>query len=566
MIIKHFIDCTAAVKEIFAISDSDIDNPPPLGELISPFINQLGSMLRDCYLETSSLSQCPDLSRKDISVHILTKFPELAMQKMKEEEVEVPLMHYAVYNSREVELIRSLAEISTDSLLLTDSNGALPLHWAGVNNPTIPLLYKHDIHSFILEKCPTSIFHEDDEGLLPLHWAVNHDSPDVTLVTQLVELSRESVSKPSNKGHLPLHLAVNRAQPVLEVVVYLLECYPEGIRVPCQQGWLPLHYCVNRADVNLSILKILVDRYPEAVNYRSDIGQLPIHRLLNRSSPAKRAAKYLIQTDPSTLRVADNEGYLPLHTLLSAPEPPASSLVKLMIHSSYSTVRERTNDGWLPVHLAMKLSEHIPPDGDEATDPIVKRVLETQNSDVKTSLPLQRVVAILQELLSIYPESLDEYVVDMIPLENNSERPISQLSWKKIRWTPMSYALAKGKNSILARALRPFRKKAPLTPVPPVESGTNLILPHLSRSPPRHAASTGALELSTPGGFQTPNVYGTHQRPRVVDYDAPLIHYSSFASPQTPNSPSPIISFKSQDQKSGKILQDLHNESFSDLV
>jgi hypothetical protein len=552
-ILKYLVDCVAAMKEVFALSD--VEDRQSLQQLASPFINQIGCVLKECYLETSLISRSR-ISRQATSCHILAKFPDLGIQTITEPTLHLPLIHFAVYNCQEASLVRSLVSIDPSMLQLTDGRGALPLHWAAIAPPAITLRQKSELYSFLLEQCPTCVLQEDDEGLLPLHWAVNQDSPDLNLICQLVELAPDSVSRPSARGLLPLHLAVNRSQPVVEVVLYLLECYPEGIQDPCRLGWLPLHYCVNRCDINLSVLKLLLDRYPEAVNFRSDLGQLPLHRLLDRAAPAKRAAKLLIQTDPASLKAPDNDGFLPLHTLLSASEPPASSLVKLMVHSCFPSVRQRTGDGWLPIHLAMKLSEHVHTTAsvtataghEEEEDNHVKRFLDTQQQSPQHqgagqqsgALALQRVVAILQELLSVFPESLDEFVVELQPSSS-----------KKIRWTPMSYALSQGKHSTLARALRPFRKKVPLSPAPPADShgnpSANLILPAL-HSPLRHASTTGDLEDGTRAGtgagvgYQTP--LRSQHRPNSSasssapsPRDTPLIHFSALASSQSPISP-----------------------------
>jgi hypothetical protein len=582
-ILKHLIDCIAAIKEIYSIT-SNAEDRNPLQLLLFPFINQIGHLLKDCYLETSPISRCSNISRPSVARHILRNFPQLGTQRISDQDLDLPLVHYAVYNCPNLEMIRSLSDWNPAMLQTTDSKGALPLHWATLDHPVVSLQEKSEIHTFILDQCPTCVLQEDNQGRLPLHWAVDQDSPSLALVTQLVELSRDSVSKPSDQGLLPLHLAVNRAQPIPELVMYLLDCYPEGISEPCRQGWLPLHYCANRHDVNLSILKLLVEKYPEGVSYRSNLGQVPLHRLLDRVSPAKRAAKFLIQTEPDSLKVADNDGCLPLHTVLSSSEPPASSLVKLMVHSSFPSARQKNNDGWLPVHLAIKLSDKIHPreEGiatENPSDPSAKRSFETQEtSDQKGGgggvLPLQRIVAILQELLSVFPESLDEYVVDLVPAQGSDCKE----PWRKVRWTPMSFALSKGKNSPLARALRPFRKKSPLAPTPPhggeAQSPSNMILPFVSRSPPKHAASIGDLVIqnSSSGGFLTPHTHRSLHRPHdaAPDSSVPLPHFSSFASPKTPDSPAPLLAMKTaprqSHQRSNPPPQDLRQDSFSDLV
>lgn len=169
----------------------------------------------------------------------------------------------------------------------------------------------------------------------------------------------------------------------------------------------------------------------------------------------------------SILTISDNEGYLPIHTLLNSSDPPASSLVKLLIQSNFSTIKHKTNQGWLPIHFVMKLSEYIRKndeyeENEKLNSPGLVRQftdITIQNSDNKITLPIHRIVAIIQELLSIYPESAYEPVLDIVPIQDDVDLETWTGGWKKIRWTPISYVSMKGKPSQLIHALKPFRKK-----------------------------------------------------------------------------------------------------------
>ena len=144
--------------------------------------------------------------------------------------------------------------------------------------------------------------------------------------------------------------------------------------------------------------------------------------------------------------MADKEGYLPLHVALDGCHPPRVSLLRLLVHSCYASVKHKTLDGYLPLHLAMKMEDGPEGEGEE----------EEGGGEEGGTSPL---LSVIQELICLYPESVHEVAVDVSPLQEGADSTTWKGPWRKHRWTPMSLALSKGRNSDLAKLLRPYRKR-----------------------------------------------------------------------------------------------------------
>jgi ankyrin repeat protein len=324
----------------------------------------------------------------------------------------------------------------------------------------------------LLDTHPAAASLPDSAGYLPLHWAVNNDSVDMSVIKSLLQKCPSAASTPSSKNKtLPLHWCVNRSEPNLALVKELITSYPEAISTPCDHGWLPLHYCVNRAKVSLTILRLLLDRHPAGASHRNSDGQMPLHRLLDRYEPNRKAVKWLIEAEPATLKACDSEGYLPLHVALDGSKPPSWRLIKLLLQHAPQTVQITTLDGFLPLHIAMKMQDRF----GNPTPPSVASSGNNQLDDDKDhasgdgqsalereaalKLNQNRYLSIVQELVTLYPEAVHLSAVDIIPVKEGADPDTWEGQWRKSRWTPYSRALAKGKQTPIAKLLRPYKKK-----------------------------------------------------------------------------------------------------------
>mmetsp|Transcript_13043 Transcript_13043/g.19670 ORF Transcript_13043/g.19670 Transcript_13043/m.19670 type:complete len:614 (-) Transcript_13043:290-2131(-) len=450
LVFKHIVDCVSVMHELYLsrISSTEEKYSPhsqtqrkKKKSLHAGLVASIGKVLQEAIIADSSLFGDDKSSvgnRVATSKHILLRFPAFSLQRLTSKNT--PFIHYAAYNSQSLELVRIIHDLNGDAVFQEDADGALPLHWATLNTTT------PDIALFLLQAYPKAVEHADRSGYLPLHWVVNQSSPVLRVVESLLESYTGAATAPSISGALPLHWAVNRSSPDVDVVKTLLAAHPQGVKHACKDQWLPLHYASNRANPSLSVMQLLIDAYPDSVSIRNTDGQVPLHRLLDRHNPSRRAVKTLIQACPATLRAADVEGYLPLHISLDGTQPPSVKLVQMLVQSCFQSVKHKTLDGLLPIHLAMKME-----DADEEE----KSRQYSPKEDSKSS----RVLAIIKELVSLYPESAHEVAVDVIPLQTGANPDTWDGPWRKHRWTPMSLALSHGKNSDLAKLLRPYAKK-----------------------------------------------------------------------------------------------------------
>jgi ankyrin repeat protein len=393
-----------------------------------------------------------DIDRLYLTSHSLMTFPRLASDQTLYSSKNVPLLHYTVFNSCNISLTKAAYFSNPGAIKTPDKDGALPLHWAALGSDT-------NVVNFLLQKYPAAAGIADKAGYLPLHWAVNQDQPCENIYKLLINAYPQGVSVASPKnGTLPLHWCVNRPQPDIKLVKELIMAHSAGLRAPCQDGWLPLHYCVNHSKISLEVLALLLNRYPNATMYKNEEGQLPIHRLLDRERCSIKALKMILDVSPECLMVSDVEGYLPLHVALDGSIPPSWRLVKLLLQRGPNAIQKRTVYNFLPLHIAMKMNDSL---GGEASTVDEELLSDDEfNQDTVRKLNTNRYLSIIQELTAEYPAAVHDVAVDVVPMEKNvTDLPSYTGEWKKTRWTPMSRAISKGKNSPIALLLRPFQKQ-----------------------------------------------------------------------------------------------------------
>mmetsp|Transcript_12418 Transcript_12418/g.22994 ORF Transcript_12418/g.22994 Transcript_12418/m.22994 type:complete len:724 (+) Transcript_12418:52-2223(+) len=474
-----------------------------------------------------------DTDRLFLTSHSLMTFPHLASDSTPYSAKNVPLLHYAVFNSCNFNLTKAVYFSNPGAIKTPDKDGALPLHWAALGTDT-------NIVNFLLQKYPAAAGIADNSGYIPLHWAVNHDSPCANVYKLLINAYPQGVSMASSKnGTLPLHWCVNRTEPDIRLVKELVMAHSAGLRAPCHDGWLPMHYCVNHSKVSLVVLKLLLDRYPNATMYKNEEGQLPVHRLLDRDNSSIKALKMILDVSPDCLMVPDVEGYLPLHVALDGSNPPSWRLIKLLLQRGPAAVQLKTKYNFLPLHIAMKMNDSCSGGSGESANVSQDEQLSDDEFNAETidKLNANRYLSIVQELTSVYPAAVHDVAIDIIPVERNVTDLLKyEGDWKKSRWTPMSRAISKGKNSPIAQLLRPFQKQkkaemksaanavvatnrmgGPL--VTAAQGGGKKLGPVIVRSSSRAGASGGSSPAgsSVGGGDKVPR----RPPPRIKKKDAP---------------------------------------------
>jgi ankyrin repeat protein len=485
-IFNHIINCTKALVEVIENKTSDKEKDDEEKKKKSLFysglLDHIGIMVKATMLpSTSDTTQVSaaastksnsaderevgggvfnnDIDRMFLTSHSLMTFPLLASNDSFIASKKAPLLHYTVFNSNDINLVKAVYFSNPDAIKTPDKDGALPLHWATLGTNTTIL-------QFLLEKYPAAAGEVDTAGYIPLHWAVNQDRPCMEVYKVLLNAYPQGASFISPKnGTLPLHWCVNRPHPDLHLVKELITAHSAGLRTPCRDGWLPLHYCVNHGKISLDVLKLLLSRYPSAVMFKNEDGQLPVHRLLDRDDSSKKALKMLLEVSPECLVVPDAEGYVPLHIALDGSNPPSWRLIKLLLETAPDAIKMKTNRHFLPLHIAMKMNDshggevnvNAPTAPVEPDEPLSD---DEYNQETIDRLNANRYLSIIQELTSMYPEAVHDVAIDVIPTEATVPDLYTYTGdWKKSRWTPMSRAISKGKHSPIALLLRPFQKQ-----------------------------------------------------------------------------------------------------------
>lgn len=415
-LLQHIIDCLGALRDVNKVyrAKGSLQARSVGARAMFGFTAELGNLLLDAitFNPPVELSEAAE-HYSAVSSYILNVFPEVASQVTK--STGKMLLHHTALKATPIMAMQSIKQVvqaHPAAASSQDASGALPLHWITHN-----LSCNFEIVNLLISSYPKGVLVADSDGYLPLHWAVNQDSPNIDVIAALLTAAPASASKPCNKGSLPLHWAVNRDKPCLPVIQALLQAHPDALRTFCDDGWLPMHRLTDRANIDLTTLKLFIELYPQALQCPNADGQLPIHRALDHHMPSYEAISLMLGTFPGAAQVSDDEGYLPLHLALDCAVPSAS-VAKLLLDVYPEAGFRKSRDGLLPLHC----------------------IISSMN-------PL---VEIIQVLLELFPDSPEHFAVDIVPYDEKADPDTWEGEWVKKRWTPMSRALDRRLDPIVA--------------------------------------------------------------------------------------------------------------------
>lgn len=141
-----------------------------------------------------------------------------------------------------VQILLSSSQSTTPSAMVqtVDYDGGLyPLHVACLAEAEPGLIYS------ILDLDDTTVLRTDDDGNLPLHWMF-HPRVSNELVKRMVSHYPNATQTRNSNHELPLHKACLHGAPS-EVITFLLSEYPHGAQeVDNENGNLPLHLIIPK--------------------------------------------------------------------------------------------------------------------------------------------------------------------------------------------------------------------------------------------------------------------------------------------------------------------------------
>lgn len=445
-VILHIISCVAALRDIMEsqkphnnnnnnnMNNNNNSNNNNYNDVQThfylPFINgtlgTLGKLIMEGFTfepkanEILQYSTCYALLLR----HTLRLFPEM-INKRHRNSGKV-LLHHVAFKSRPAiatETIRLIISVSPSSVQITDSSGALPLHWA-TRNEDLPV----ECIDILVNAYPQSVGMADNKGFLPLHWAVNADQPNVDIIRKLLKLNPQSASTPTSSGSLPLHYAVSRSRPSPGVIKALMAAFPDAIRYRCEEGFLPLHRYLQNPELDVEILKQLILFFPDGLTSVNGQKQTPLHVALDQNEVQDEVIALLLSYSTTACSLPDQDGYYPLHLLLDHISPNYY-LAEDMIQHYPLAASMPTNDGMLPLHLILSLHSEPP-------------------------------ISFLATLLRANPAALETDVRDVVPAiggEILADPESWSGEWVERSWKPIERARERGLNET-ANFLEELRK------------------------------------------------------------------------------------------------------------
>jgi ankyrin repeat protein len=251
-----------------------------------------------------------------------------------------------------LEVVRAIAELDPDALMMTSTNGDnLPLHLVNGNPDEVR------VFRFLANRWPDALHVGDKEKYLPAHVAAASMS---LAVVQYAFEGRHSyagaILKRNGMGRLPLHVAAadrakNGDEDPTDVIRYLAKKCPGALLDGDHEGCLPIHLAAKFS--TLPAVEALVDLSPDkALEVKTTVGNLPLHLgASNERDSEARVVAFLVARYRTALWTQSKNGFLPIHS--AAYNHTNAAAVRLLAQEYPKGLQQWCNGGFLPLHRAI---------------------------------------------------------------------------------------------------------------------------------------------------------------------------------------------------------------------
>jgi hypothetical protein len=172
----------------------------------------------------------------------------------RKKETPTPLLEHFVDLHHEA--------VSTPDSLLQE----LPIHVACQHDAPVAFL------KVLVNAYPESLLKSDKDGNLPIHYACALESPDAA--HYLMNASAESTKRVNKKNQTPLHLACSRYDVSISLIQDLIDLNENACKTRDWQARLPIHSaCMWKAST--AVIELLLRAYPQSVREKDDHNMNP---------------------------------------------------------------------------------------------------------------------------------------------------------------------------------------------------------------------------------------------------------------------------------------------------
>jgi len=253
-----------------------------------------------------------------------------------------------------LEILQLLVKMDPRSVMETNKNGRLPLHYAAE--------YKSpEFCKILVDSYPETLRIETTGGCLPIHRACCWGRVDT--VKYMLELYPESIDMRTSSGYLPIHLAEKT-----EIIKCLLLQDPDGAsKATTESRNLPLHLTCDRYNLDHNVVQLLFDAHPVAICTNNRNGNAPLEIIREwarrNSDNSKVISENFLETQMTYARKAqdiiamhtlDSNGWLPLHHALHNKAPLGA--IKLLEKGNPCALQVIDYQGLFPLHIACEFS------------------------------------------------------------------------------------------------------------------------------------------------------------------------------------------------------------------
>jgi len=249
-------------------------------------------------------------------------------------------------------------------LMQANDNGALPIHTACANSPSVEVAQK------MLSLYPESCNSTDDDEQTILHAACCNDSPAaVGIVETALQMCRSCcgpAAQEDNLGRLPLHLAAAFSSSP-GVIHRLAAEYPLGLMKGDMDGCYPLHAaCCNQTARAGDVVHALLSHAPAATKHSNIQLELPAMFYATVTHAEKSVMRHIIQAWPEAIwriplgPTGEERGCANVRPVLEEARGAVESLylhTELGLHQVYQWSQRATRNVMVQLLMAQRRPE-----------------------------------------------------------------------------------------------------------------------------------------------------------------------------------------------------------------
>jgi ankyrin repeat protein len=222
----------------------------------------------DCLDKLDIHEECMNQCRSSIILQYIQQYPE-SISKV-DEQGNLPLHRLLRNQSSTMDVTLMMMEKYPAALQCQNMYGQLPLH----------VECNYECRSTIISRCvelyPGSLAVADEQGYLPLHRMLWNQSSTIEDALMMIQQYPAALRHHGfHSFYLPIHIECeSRCRSA--IISKLIELYPQSLSKVDSWGCLPLHFLLGNVSSTVNDALMMIEQHPAALQQRSNILYYPI--------------------------------------------------------------------------------------------------------------------------------------------------------------------------------------------------------------------------------------------------------------------------------------------------